>query len=501
MRRLAATCVGALVLVALPSTVHASPLLQQAGPIGDNAGFQGVVSGPGAASTYFNPALLTDAEDELILGFAVISEQVGITLDGRNGGDVPLSVGNRNIVVGPNPIPNNVVPTQWLNQGCPSGTAAGQCPPPGYSAVPRQSQGSSGTTRTYLAFGIVKTLVKDRFTFGLYAMVPLTNLTTAQSFYVDEREALFSNSLHPELYGDRLTAISIVPGVAFKILPNLSVGAGFSIGLANVAQSATYIRDSTDYSSLLLNNKVTTKVNVAPTIGVSYAPVPWLKFGGTIHTPEKFSLDASIEATLPSGTQSSTTRTNVFDWTPWSVGVGAQADVLHRGTYTLSVVGSVDYAFWSAYQDRQGENPDVYGSDLAWKDTLSGALGVRQTFKNVRTFVDVRYVPSPVPQQVGRSNFVDNDSVGAALGADIKLTLGSTVIRPGIQLFANRLIYRNNTKDSSRISDELPDNATFAGTSNSVPGAQGLQTNNPGWPGYSSAGWITGGAVTLSCPL
>jgi len=120
MKRLRSACLGAL-LVAVPSAADASPLLQQAGPIGDNAGFQGVVSGPGAASTYFNPALLADAEDELLLGFAVISEQVGITLDGRNGGDVPLSVGNRNIVVGPNPIPNNVVPTQWLNQGCPPG--------------------------------------------------------------------------------------------------------------------------------------------------------------------------------------------------------------------------------------------------------------------------------------------------------------------------------------------------------------------------------------------
>ncbi len=500
MKRRAAVCFGALLLAA-PSTALASPLLEQAGPIGDNAGFQGVVSGPGAASTYFNPALLADAEDELLLAYAVISEQVGITLDGRNGGDVPLSVGNRNIVSGSNPIPNDVVPTQWLNQGCPPGTAAGQCPPPGFAARPRQSAGSSGKTRTYIAFGFVKTLVKDRFTVGLYAMLPLSSLTTAQSFYPDEREALFSNSLHPELYGDRLTAISIVPGAAFRILPSLSLGVGLSIGLTNVAQSSTYIRDSTDYSTLLLNNGVATKVNVAPTIGVVYTFTPWLKIGGTIHTPESFLLNASIEATLPSGTQSSTTQANVFDWMPWSVGFGAQVEVVHRNGYAMSVVGSVDYALWSAYQDRQGDNPNIYGSELAWKDTLSGAIGLRQTYKNIRTFVDARYVPSPVPEQIGRSNFVDNDTVGATLGADVKLTLGQTVIRPGLQLFANRLIYRHNTKDNSLIVDELPDNATFSGTGNAVPGAQGLQTNNPGWPGFASSGWLTGGAVTLSVPL
>ena len=50
-------------------------------------------------------------------------------------------------------------------------------------------------------------------------MLPISNFTTAQAFFPDEREALFTNSLHPELYGDRLTAVSIVCGAAFKILP------------------------------------------------------------------------------------------------------------------------------------------------------------------------------------------------------------------------------------------------------------------------------------------
>src|SRR5580704_16327799 len=80
-----------------PATVRASPLLEAPGSVGDNAGAQGVVSGPGAASTYFNPALLVFAEDDLLLGFAIISEQVGVTLEGRTGGEVPLVVGGRDV--------------------------------------------------------------------------------------------------------------------------------------------------------------------------------------------------------------------------------------------------------------------------------------------------------------------------------------------------------------------------------------------------------------------
>jgi len=296
----------------------ASPLLQTTQSIGDNAGAQGVVAGPGAASSYFNPALLTEADENFLLAFALVSEQVGVTLDGRRGGDVPLAVGGRDVVT-PNgtPIPNDVVPTQWLGQGCPAGTKAGQCPAPGFPARPRQGAGSSGKTRTYLTLGFVKHLVKDRLTLGLYGMFPVSSFTTAQAFYPDSREALFSNSLHPELYGDRLTAISFVLGAGFKVLPNLSLGAGLSLGLTNTAASATYVRDATDYSTLLLDNSVRTQVNLSPLFGVRYAPTKWLKIGGAVHAPESFEVDTTIDATLPSGTESKGTVTNVFDWTPW----------------------------------------------------------------------------------------------------------------------------------------------------------------------------------------
>ena len=30
-----------------------------------------------------------------------------------------------------------------------------------------------------------------------------------------------------------------------------------------------------------------------------------------------------------------------------------------------------------------------------------------------------------------------------------------------------------------------------------LAGAQGLQTNNPGWPGFGSQGWLLGGGVNL----
>jgi long-chain fatty acid transport protein len=292
----------------------------------------------------------------------------------------------------------------------------------------------------------------------------------------------------------------VVLGAAFQLLPELSIGAAVSLGLASAASSHDYIQDATNYSTLLLDNHVTTTVNLSPTVGVRWRPVQWLRIGGTVHAPESFTLDTSVDAALPTGTESSTTQTNVFDWMPWSVSIGAEAVLVRRGAYTMSVVGSFDYAFWSSYVDRQGDSPSMYGPELAWHDTASGAIGVRHTYRDARAFIDMRYVPSPVPEQIGRSNYVDNDRVGLGVGGDIALHLPK-VLRPGIQLFVDRLVPRTNEKTPSLLVDELPDGAVFGSTLTPVPGAHGLQTNNPGWPGFSSGGWLWGGSVTLSIPL
>ncbi len=501
LRRTTPALIASLCLLA-STEASASPLVDLAGPIGGEGGANAVVSGASAASAYFNPALLVDADEDLLVGFAVISQQVGVALDGRDGGDVPDVVAGRDILgPGGQPISNASVPTSWLRNGCPGGTDPGDCPPPGFAARPRQSQGSGQQTRTYLALGIVKHVVPDRFSLGMYAMLPFSGFTTANSFYPDEREALFSNSLHPELYGDRLNALSFVFGGAFKILPTLSLGVGLSLNFTNSAGAATYVRDSTNYDTLLLNDAVKTQLDVAPTAGVRWLPAKWLRIGGTVHAPEHFVVDTTISGTLPSGTESSTSRHDVYDYMPWMVRFGAEADVAKRGLWSMTLDGSVNYAMWSSYLDRHGGSPADYGNDLAWKDTLSVAVGTRQHYGSARAWLDLRYVPSPVPAQVGRSNYVDNDRVGVVAGADVQGTVGQTKLRPGIALFIDRLLPRHVTKDDARIVDELPDGAIYGSTHDPVQGAKGLQTNNPGWPGFGSRGWFWGATVTLSVPL
>lgn len=502
MRRALAFAIG-LGFAFFAAPAQASPLFETAGPVGGSAGAQGTVSGPGAASTFFNPALLTLADDGFLVAYGLLSEQIGVTLDGRPAGsDVPLVVGGRDVVAGDgSSLPNDRLPTTWLQNGCASGSEPGSCPSPGLTARPRQARGSSGKTRTYVTLGLVKHVVKDRATIGLYTMLPVSSFVTARSHYADEREALFSNSLHPELYGDRLTSLSFAGGGAFRILPTLSLGLSVTLALANAATASTYIRDASNYDLLLLDTETRTQVDIAPVFGVMWTPSKTVRIGATLHAPQAFELETSVNATLPAGTESGTTRRNVYHWLPWRVGLGAEVDVVKQGPYRMAVTGSLRHAAWSAYEDRQGTRPSDYGPGLGWSDTLGGSLGVRHFYGPGRGFVDLTFAPSPVPEQVGRSSYVDNDRVGMTIGGDLKIPLATSFVRPGAQLGVTRLVPRHNTKDPARIVDELPDDAAFGSTRDRVPNAAGVQTNNPGYPGYGSAGYVWSAMFTLEIPL
>ena len=489
----------------LTSSSHAlaTPTLETLGPVGSHGGFAPIVSDPSAASAYFNPAGLSSAKEDFMLGFSVLSEQISLTLDGRpSGSDVPLSVGSRDII-GPDgqPIPNQVVPTQWLQEGCEPGSGAGQCPAPAFTKRARQAAGASGKSYAYLSIGAVKQLVKDRLSVGLLFTLPLLNLTTARSFYADEREALFSNSLKPELYGDRLTEISIALAASFRIMKGLDFGLGTTIGLTNTADAQTYVRESSNYDSLLLNNDVSVQAALSPIVGVRWTPIDRLRFGGTLHAPHSLEIDATIAATLPSGTSSQTTRKQVHDWLPWRVGVAGEWDFRKTAHYTGTVAAQVRWAGWSGYEDRHGISPEDYGTDLAWHNTLTWSVGVRHRWKAFSGYADFQYAPSPVPLQVGRSNYVDSDRFGVMTGARLDLKLGGVTLRPGIDLVGYRLAYRYVKKDDARLTDELPDGSRFGSTGDTVPGAKGLQTNNPGFPGFTSEGYVFGGSLVLDVVL
>ena len=142
---------------------------------------------------------------------------------------------------------------------------------------------------------------------------------------------------------------------------------------------------------------------------------------------------------------------------------------------------------------------------------MSPALGLRQRFHALSAALDLTYSPSPVPEQTGRSNYVDNHRLGAALAAEYRLDVWGTRCKLGVQAQGHHLVPRHQRKlptptqpsgepvAPELVRDELPDDAQLSGRA--VTGAEGLQTNNPGWPGFASSGWIASAGVYLSAEL
>jgi long-chain fatty acid transport protein len=113
-------------------------------------------------------------------------------------------------------------------------------------------------------------------------------------------------------------------------------------------------------------------------------------------------------------------------------------------------------------------------------------------------------VPTAVPLQTGRTNYVDNDRIGAAAGVDYAFRLWGVPFRAGAraQLHVLRSRYQAKLEPTNpqRVRDEFPDDAVDT-RGNPIADAAGLQTNNPGWPGFSSSGFLVGGGLSLALLL
>ena len=498
----------------------ASPLFELVGGGQGMGGANARATGASAASTYFNPALLPYAQTGFEVGFYFMADQISISLDPRSGApecalvagfaacDVPEVNG-----AGPESfrhadnttIDEPTLPTAWLNEGRLDGDGEQVLAP-----RRRQQDGTGDNQRLYVLLGLVNHVVEDYLALGLHLMIPVDKFTGARSFYNDEREQYFSNSLHPELYSDRLIATSIAFGVGSRVTDQLSLGLSFSLKLKNTAQAPVYVFNLADLDTLLLDSDVAVESSVAPHLAVAYNPLDEVRISVTAHSPQSFDIETGFTYLIATGIEQPAGVNFTHDWLPWTFGLGADLALGSLAGHEFSVVGTGTYALWSNYKDRHSYNPgsrdDNMGypeeADMVWSDTFGGSLGVRHVHHGTRSFLDVLYQPSPVPDQVGRSNYVDNERMGANLGFDYGFELGSLQLRAGLQGQAHMLLARSVTKDTSRVRDEVPDDAIGGIPRGPIGGDEGLgrlglQTNNPGFPGFSSEGWVFGGGINL----
>jgi long-chain fatty acid transport protein len=499
----------ALLVLGFVRPVHASPLFEMIGGFGGQGALQARHAGPSAASAYFNPALLPDAPSGLSAGFLVLRHEIGISVDPRTAGaDVPDAPGGtynaRHSVASTDRLPFYPVPTEWLRNGRPANENL-SVP---LAARPRQHAGSGHQTVTYEAVGLVVKAFKERFAFGVYVLIPNVNFAQFTTFFANEKEQFASNSLHPEMYGDRMRAVSLAFAGGVRITNTFSLGLGATVGLRAVAGAHAYVADANDLANLDLNIDADAKISLVPHLGVSWKPQERVHLTGTVHVPQKLDVEADFRFLLATGSESASGLAFSFDFMPWQAGAGVGVDVIKRSGLLLNLTISALYGRWAKYIDRQSIRPS---GAYEWRDTLSGAAGLRMETGPVSIALDGQYKPTPVPLQTGRYSYVDNDRFGLALAVDYGFSLWEQPLKLGVMLQGYRMIQRHQTKlptptnpdgvnrTPELVVDEIPDDAVISGEP--IAGREGLQTNNPGWPGFTSVGWICSAGLHLTVVL
>lgn len=491
--------------LSVPTRVRASPLFELTGDVGATGALQARAVPGGTGAAYFNPALLIRTPAGATFGFMLVNQRIGVSIDGRPGPEfaVPPDLENAGHADFSR-FDNYAIGTDLLQFG----RAPTELDPEGFAARPRQAAGSGHKTLTYEVFGLNVKLFDDYVALGLHTVIPNGEFTRMGAFFNDEREQYFSNSLHPELYADRMTALSIALGMGVKITEELSLGAGATFGLKANVVAPTYVVDTGNLNDILIDLDAPVNVGVAPHFGVAWTLLDHLHLTATAHTPQQVELGTGFTFLLANAIQQASGVAFVLDYLPWRVGAGAAYDILHGSQHTFSVSASALYATWSSYVDRHGFKPSPA---YAWSNTLSPTLGLRYGFDRFSTALDLTYVPTPVPLQTGRTNYVDNNRIGGDVGVAYQFELLDTALKLGAQFHAHRLQPRYQAKlptptrpdgqnaAPERVKDELPDDAQLSG--DPIPEAAGLQTNNPGWPGFSSGGWVLAASVSLTVAL
>ncbi|MFW5739433.1 MAG: hypothetical protein ACOC1F_03605, partial [Myxococcota bacterium] len=473
-----------LALLLLPRTAIANPLVETSGAALSAHPFTARTIPSGPSSAYFNPALMV-GRPSVQVGTLAVVQQLQIDLAPRPSGvDVDPAIYDARV---PNPdgttsrLPIRPLPTSQLRE--PRGSAD-----PDHSSV-------------FLIGGMVVDAIPDTLAFGLYALVPARTFQTQTSTFADEREQYFSNSLHFERYGEDFDTNVVAMAIGLRPMNGVSVGLGLTMTTEGEADNEIFVPDASDQGAMHINTNVRVCTRLRPYGGVSFEPFDSLRLTGTLHMPSHNDVTGQNDLQLwnfeyPAGqrsfTQSYTYRTQS---SPLRASFGAAYDTTDDRDQGLAAGATVTYVRWSEYVNRHLQEPLD-----PWLDTLCGAMGASWRGDVHRAGVDFTYEPSPVPDQVGRTNYVDNDRLGGALMYGLQWRLDAVRLQAGVHVQLHRLLPRSVRKSpraTHPILDEFP-NAVDGRTGEPIAASAGLQTNNPGYPGFSSEGWIAGAGLSLT---
>ena len=478
------------------SVLSASSVLELVGAQDSIHPFTSRIISTGAEAAYFNPADLATLDDSFKIG-------IGMTIQ------------NKSIKHGVRPDGHDVggYIYDFATAGMGTGIDGFNVPLPTAELINKRGSSDYDSFDGVITLGAVKNIARKslekiggQLTVGVYALIPFSGIQTQEPFFNDEREQYFSNSLQFELYGDRLKQFSAALALAGRFGRYFRIGAGLAISTYTKTQNRVYVPNAADPSLQLINAKMNVGASIMPYFSFVVNPVAGWHLTGTFHFPTNTGIVKLNNEMQVMGLNDLYPENQKYLAASSSMTAGYQPIKLSVGTYynfdlpkdyVLTPMAGFEWSRWSTYINRHGEKPEDQ-----WNDTFSATAGLMMRHPERRAAFGFNYVPSPVPAQTGRENYVDNDRFGFSLGYHEYFSITDQVkIGAGISGSLQWLISRTEEKDLERATkdgglvDEVPDDDTpYYGSELTADDLkqvrEEMQTNNPGFPGWTSKGFL-----------
>jgi long-chain fatty acid transport protein len=357
------------------------------------------------------------------------------------------------------------------------------------SEVNFEQEMNDDSNAQFIVFSMSKPLIKETLSIGILAVMPLGSFQEQNPYFVDENAQFFDNRLHFEHLSDKFGNMLLTAGINWQVIKQVSLGAGLTLASQSDADPAVFVSDAARTESALTLSKI--KVNSAfiPYFGLSADLNYFWNMSMTLHLPYQSSVTGYSRLRFwdegsESNSQAPVKFEFVYDFMPLRLALGQRFD-WSWSDYAISLSGGVLWQQWSRFVDRLGVEPNTM------KDTLTPELSLSVNSGVHAGQISGRYMPSSVPEQSGRTNYVDNDQIALDVGYARVFHSDDYDLKVGVGCQTYRLIDRQHWKNKSAdtpIIDELPDSVSIR-SGEPISGSSGLQTNNPGFPGFNSAGY------------
>lgn len=459
-----------ILLILLPFTAHSSPFLEFVGSGHQTEGF-GSRYTQSPSAPYFNPANIRLNKDVFTLSLTSWHRWHKITRKPRpTGYDVP----------------NTVFEARIENDGRLTSLDFRPLPT---SEVNFDRQMNDTSNAQFIVFSMSKPLIKKRLAVGILAVIPMGTFQEQTPYFVDEKAQFFDNRLHFEHLGDKFGNMMVTTGLNWRIVQSVNLGVGATLASQSNADPEVFVSDAARTESALTLSKIRVNSAFIPYFGLSADLQSFWNMSMTLHLPYQSSVTGYSRLRFWDEGSENTNQTPVkfnfvYDFMPLRVAIGQRFEwTWSRHSFALS--GGVLWQQWSTFVDRIGVKPNTM------KDTITPELNLSITSGDHSGQISGRYMPSSIPEQSGRTNYVDNDQIAADIGYAHVIHSDTYDLKIGIGCQAYQLISRQHWKQRTSdapVIDELPDSVSIR-TGDPISGSAGLQTNNPGFPGFSSSGY------------